>query len=276
MNELLKKFYYILPANYREIIRKLFRRYSYFVGQIMFTVIFPLMQDRRIQDFNAFEQRMYSQNGEDGIIKIILYKIGVTNKFCVEFGVGDGEECNTRYLIEKEGWSYLHMDGNENLKSFSDIKREFITAENINLLFEKYHVPKEFDLLSLDLDYNTYWVWKAIRGYMPRMIVIEYNSSINVDENKVVPYDPAGVWDETQYFGASLLALVNLGNLKGYTLVYCDKKGVNAFFVRKDLLGNHFQIKDIKDIYKPPMYGKKVDGKYGHKPTNKTFITDIL
>src|SRR5438552_12778983 len=97
--------------------------------------------------------RIYSQNGEDGILRAIFMKMGTTNKFCVEFGVGDGKSCNTRRLTEKEGWHALLMDMNEKAPSF--VKREFITPDNINELFLKYDVPKEFDLLSVDLDYNT-------------------------------------------------------------------------------------------------------------------------
>ena len=55
-------------------------------------------------------KKIYSQNGEDGILDFIFSKIGTTNKFSVEFGVGNGFECNTVYLLEKKGWSGLMMD----------------------------------------------------------------------------------------------------------------------------------------------------------------------
>jgi hypothetical protein len=236
-------------------------------------VAWGFMSGGRIDDINAFEQRIYSQNGEDGIIRIIFHKIGHANKFCVEFGVFDGSECNTRYLIEKHGWRYLHMDGGDYKRLYTDVKKEFITAENINLLFRKYNVPEEFDLLSIDIDFNDYWVWKAIEGYRPRAVVIEYNSSIPPTESKAVKYEPYGRSYGTNYFGASLLAFVKLGELKGYTLVGCDKTGTNAFFVRSDLVGDHFTIKDIKEVYRPPAYGQIVNGKFiGHPPSDKPFI----
>jgi len=53
-------------------------------------------------DINLHEKKIYSQNGEDGIIEFIFSKIGTTNKFSVEFGVGNGYECNTVYLLEKK------------------------------------------------------------------------------------------------------------------------------------------------------------------------------
>ena len=59
---------------------------------------------------NEFEKKIYSQNGEDGIIDYIFSKIKTTNKFSVEFGVGDGFESNTAYLLEKKNWNGLMMD----------------------------------------------------------------------------------------------------------------------------------------------------------------------
>ncbi len=233
-------------------------------------LIAPFLRNKNIEDINIFEQRFYSQNGEDGIIKIIFDKIGITNKFCVEFGVGDGGECNTRYLVEA-GWSFLHMDCN--VCSDLSIKKEFVTAENVNFLFKKYAVPEEFDLLSIDVDLNDYWIWKAISGYSPRVVVIEYNASISPAESLAVEYDPSAHWDGTNYFGASLLALAKLGTKKGYALVGCDSAGVNAFFVRDYLIEDKFEIKSIEQLYKRPRYGEKFNGKYlGHPSSQRSMI----
>ena len=261
-------------------------------------------------DINSHEKKIYSQNGEDGILEFIFSKIGITNKFSVEFGVGNGFECNTVYFLENKGWTGLMMDygadqnikwtgvakkawSNKNLSISEnvkrdlkfikkiinrskrssrfkrDIKNERVTAENIQKLFQKYNVPKNFDLLSIDIDYNDYWVWKSIIDYFPRVVVIEFNSSIPPNESRVVPYDANAVWDGTNYFGASLLALRNLGLKKGYTLVGCDNNGVNAFFIKSDLIKN-FKINTIEKLYRPPQYGKIVNGVHiGHPPSNK-------
>jgi len=272
------KLYHKLPIRYQKLVKRCYKfiseAYRKFIANLKFTFFWPFIRNKKIKNINLFEQKIYSQNGEDGIIKIIFYKIVTTNKFCVEFGVGDGHGCNTRYLIEKEGWGYLHMDSGDYTKPYTHIKKEFITAENINSLFRKYNVPKEFDLLSIDIDYNTYWVWRAIKGYRPRVVVIEYNASISPTESKTVKYDPDRMWDGTNYFGASLLTLAKLGKSKGYTLIGCDSVGINAFFVRNDLIKNNFEIKTIKEIYRPPKYGKKINGRYvGHPPSSKSMVS---
>lgn len=164
---------------------------------------------------NDWEMRVYSQNGEDGILQYIFYKIGTTNKYFVEFGVESGKECNTRYLRE-QGWQGLWMDASYENKL---VKKEFVTPNNIEHLFKKYSVLQVFDLLSIDVDSNDYWIWKAITKYCPRVVVIEYNS----------------VWKKKTDFGVSLATMVALGRKKGYRLVACDQKGINAFFVRSEI-----------------------------------------
>ncbi len=259
-------------------------------------------------DINQHEKKIYSQNGEDGILEFIFSTIGTTNKFSIEFGVGHGSECNTIYLLEKKGWRGLMMDyraesavqtdspPKPSSGPFKDIKRsikallgkptqaqpvttypldiknEKVTAENIQQLLQKYDVPQHFDLLSIDIDFNDYWVWKAITDYAPRVVVIEFNSSIPPTESRVVPYDPNARWDGTNYFGASLLALTNLGASKGYTLVGCDSNGVNAFFCKSELISN-LQLSSIQDLYRPPRYGEVKHGVHtGHPASEKTMV----
>ena len=119
--------------------------------------------------------------------------------------------------------------------------------------------------MSIDVDGNDYWIWKALVDYDPRVVVIEYNSSFPPNKYKVIKYNPKSRWDGTKYFGASLLALTKLAESRGYVLLGCEAWGINAFFVKKELIKENFELKNIKELYKPPRYGKKVKGKYiGH------------
>src|SRR5690348_8229903 len=113
-------------------------------------------------DLHYYEQKIYSQNGEDGVIQKIFHIIGTSSKYFVEFGVENGMECNTRYLREGCHWNGLMMDARYS-NPLIHLMKETITAENINLLFEKYHVPYQFDLLSIDIDYNDFYVWNGIK-----------------------------------------------------------------------------------------------------------------
>jgi hypothetical protein len=111
-----------------------------------------------------------------------------------------------------------------------------ITAENIATIFDSHRVPDEFDLLSIDIDGNDYWVWRALRRFRPRVVVIEYNAAYAPPKRWVMAYNVDHRWDETTYYGASLTSLEFLGAELGYALVATDDAGVNAFFVRRDLV----------------------------------------
>lgn len=197
-----------------------------------------------------YEKNIYSQNGEDGITEYIL-SIIPHKKYYVELGVGDGKECNCR-ILKDLGYEGIMVDCGGNDK---EIKKEFITAENIASVFAKYNVSGG-GVLSIDIDGNDFWVWKALpREYQFDLVIVEYNSSLGYKESIVLPYQNDFKWDGTDYFGASIAALEKLGREKGYTLIYAERKGVNLFFLNNKhghLLSGRLTI---RDIYKPPFWG---------------------
>lgn len=179
--------------------------------------------------------------------------IGTTNRHFVEFGCEDATQCNAAHLLT-QGWTGLFMDGaGISRNPRATVQAEFVTAENVNALFAKYDVPEQFDLLSIDVDGNDYHIWKAIT-YRPRVVVIEYNAHIGPAHALVMPYDAAFVWNGSDYFGASLRAIRELGASKGYELLYCDSTGVNAFFVARECLAPGFEVPSIESVYRAPNY----------------------
>jgi hypothetical protein len=106
---------------------------------------------------------------------------------------------------------------------------------NVEALFAQAGVPEEPDVLSIDVDGNDYWIWRALERHRPRVVVIEYNGDLPPDSQQVMPYTPGFRWDHSSGYGAALGALEALGADKGYTLVHTESAGVNAFFVRSDL-----------------------------------------
>jgi len=174
----------------------------------------------------------YSQYGESRILSNIFDKIGTINNFSVEFGASDGYKfSNTRFFLNM-GWNGLQMEGI--IKGDSEVKSEFITAENINDLLEKYEVPENFDLLSIDIDGNDYWVWKEITR-KPNVVIIEYNSNFNINDSFVLEYDPEHIWDGTYAYSASFNAMKKLGESKGY-YIYKEHRFTNLIFVKNEFI----------------------------------------
>lgn len=192
--------------------------------------------DQLFEDLEAHERSVYSQCGEDGVLLRLFEHIGTTSRTFVEFGAWDGLRfSNTANLRLNHGWTGLLMEGSDRADG-EIVRRELVDAENVNELFARYGVPESFDLLSIDIDGNDYWVWKAIQGFRARVVVIEYNAHFGLEVSKTMPYDANHVWDKTGYHGASLAAVRKLGLKLGYSLVYTETYGPNAFFVLRSEL----------------------------------------
>ena len=78
------------------------------------------------------------------------------------------------------------------------------------------------------------------RGVPARVAVVEYNAAFSCASVWAIRPRSAKGWDGTFRHGASLGALDHVATRFGYRLVYCDAAGVNAFFVRSDLVGDNF------------------------------------
>jgi hypothetical protein len=215
--------------------------------------------------------KVYSQGMEDGMLAEIFRRIGCGSRRFVEIGIQDGVECNSAYLL-LQGWSGAWIEGDGINASrargiFSaypvTISNEFVTIDNADDLISRVAECDDLDLLSIDIDSNDYWIWKAVEAVRPRVVVIEYNATIPPHLRRTVAY-PAQPWNGSNFFGASLGALVALGNAKGYCLVGCSPAGVNAFFVREDLVGDQFVAPfTAENHYEPPRYFLSVPA--GHR-----------
>src|SRR4051812_29946477 len=64
-------------------------------------------------DLTASEMRVYSQNGEDGVIAEVLRRIGPGSREFVEFGVERGVEGNCVALADLCGWGGLFLEAVE-------------------------------------------------------------------------------------------------------------------------------------------------------------------
>ena len=211
--------------------------------------------------------KVYSQNQEDGILYYLLSQLSERNGFAVELGAGDGIECNTGFLVREQGYTSYFIDGSpywlnlgKNAYESMTVKGtpificSWITRENIIELLEENHIPKEIDVLSVDIDGNDYWILEEImkqKRLDPKIIVVEYQDIIGPEKALSVPYDPYfnhtnyDCWNGPNYCGASLPAFIYLLR-DTHVFVGCEKQGFNGFFLRKDLVNDRLQ--EMKDI----------------------------
>jgi hypothetical protein len=207
------------------------------------------MRRKQLTGLHEAEYCVYSQWGEDGICNWLLDQLPNIPETFVEFGVENYTESNTRLILKVRNWRGLVIDGSQ--KNVDDIKGQdiywkhdlkalcaFIDRDNINNIIESAGIVGDIGLLSIDIDGNDYWVWQAIRVISPAIVVCEYNAVLGDVYPISVPYrsefqrtkaDPSNL-----YFGASIKAMILLGQSKGYTFVGSTSTGANAFFVRND------------------------------------------
>jgi hypothetical protein len=207
-----------------------------------------------LQSLDAYEFRVFSQFGEDGILQHLIEEAGIQahERIFVEFGVQDYQESNTRFLLQGCNWGGLIIDGSKewmtsvrnsslcwryNLQALA----AWIDRDNINELISSAGISGEIGILSVDIDGNDYWVWEAIICINPIIVVCEWNSSFGPDHSVSIPYDPLfnrlTAHHSHQYWGASVQALQQLGLKKNYELIGSNQAGNNLFFVRNDRLG---------------------------------------
>ena len=193
-------------------------------------------------DMGRYGRKENSQNDEDGVLEYLFQMLPPRRRYYVEFGIGPTHR-DTAYagglegncvLLRKQGWDGLFMDGAVHPSEY-DVKTEFVTALNINALFEKHGVPDDVDLVSIDVDGQDIWIWLALQA-RPQVVVIEYNGGIPYGDSKAVPFDVSFQWDGSDFMGASFSAVVKIGAAKGYVPVYAN--GVNLIFVAKELVAN--------------------------------------
>lgn len=202
-----------------------------------------------LNNIQKAEFKVFSQWGDDGIIQFLIDYLVIENKIFVEFGVENYKEANTRFLMMNNNWSGLIIDGSKtnidfvkSMKWYYDYdliaNHSFVTCENINQLIQNNEIIGEIGLLHIDIDGNDYWVWKAIEVIHPIIVIVEYNSVLGMDKTWTVPYNPSFYRTTAHYsnlyYGASLSALCQLAEEKGYTFIGSNSNGNNAYFVRND------------------------------------------
>ena len=66
--------------------------------------------------FNKFGDNVHSQNGEDGVIKEILKRLGLNkseNYWCVEFGAWDGIHLSNTFSLVEKSWNAVYIEGDK-------------------------------------------------------------------------------------------------------------------------------------------------------------------
>jgi hypothetical protein len=190
-----------------------------------------------------------SQCGEDGILAKALSLLPERTSWCVEFGAWDGKKYSNTYdlvtshnyrgvFIEADTVRFRDLEQTHGASGRNVLLNAFVgfsKSDSLDVLLSRCEIPKNFDLLSIDIDGNDYHVWEAMQEYRPKLVIIEFNPTMS-NSALFVQEKQNGISQ-----GSSPASLVELGRRKGYELVAAMP--FNLLFASSE----YYQAFDIPD-----------------------------
>jgi len=231
--------------------------------------------------------KSFAQNNEDEIVIDLFFKKNIKNGVFIEFGAWDGVHLSNCKLLADHNWSGFFIEGNslrfedckKNYKDNNKIKvlNKFIDEKyTLNDLIKENNIDK-IDVLSIDIDGKDLTELKRLTLVKPKVIIIEYNSTI--------PFD-VECEDNIGGNGSSYLSINNHLSKNNYELI--NFTVFNLIFIEKDFNQNEnkkVEVFEMIEKLKPVRFGfnnfgemffienKKIQKKELFKfPTMKNFI----
>ena len=157
---MLSKICYIIIKKIIEFIKylnldqKVFDKFVFCIGINQFTSARQNYKD--FKTLHEAELKVFSQNGEDGIIDYLVHQLDIPSPNFVEIGIGNYRESNTRFLYNRIHSKGLIIDRLDQLhvkvkpyvnlwKGDLRICQKSITSKNINEILDKYCDYKIFN-----------------------------------------------------------------------------------------------------------------------------------
>jgi hypothetical protein len=202
-------------------------------------------------NFHEVSFKIFSGNGQDGILLYLLTILGIKHHRIIDIGCGDGVSGNSANVIINHGFQGLLIDGDQPSLERGSIFysklgltynnpphfiNAILTKENVNAIISNSFSEDGIDILSIDIDSIDLYILDSISCVQPRIIVLEFNNAWGPTDAKSVPYQDgfAREWvDGLLYGSASLAAFNKVLKAKGYWLVGCDPSGFDAYFIRE-------------------------------------------
>ena len=217
---------------------------------------FEYTLDLPANTYHKYCKNIYSQNGEDGILEQLLKELEIKNGTFCEFGASDGiTSSNTYNLIKNHHFSGIAIES-DGLRYFQCVKN-YKPYPNVQVFYgivlyddrncdlngwlKRGKLPHDLDVLSIDIDYDDYYVWENLTEFNPKIVIFETNSyrdpvfeELPGKPSNEYNIDVLKMWYSPRVAcGCSFISAVRLGLQKGYIPVSYTG---NITFVRKDLV----------------------------------------
>ena len=183
-------------------------------------------------------------HGEAKKLLELTSELNINNGYYVDIGASDGWTSSSTFPFAKDKkFSGLSIElDDKKFKKMQYIYRNFqnvqlskskVTPLNIIDLLKGFDVPKNFDILNLDIDsYDLFVIKELLQSFHPKIISMEINEKIPIPIYFTVTYDENHFWKGDHFFGCSLQAAyeeLSKFDYKLYTVLYN-----NAIFISKN------------------------------------------
>lgn len=162
----------------------------------------------------------------------------------VDIGAGNGSTMSNTARLAKNGWTGLDLEASsQSEEEFAKIYMDYplvkfhldkVTPLNVNQLLQAYNIPKDFGVLSLDIDGYDYFVLQnLLQEYRPRIIITEINEKIPPPLEFTVLFDETYSWERNHFYGQSICKLKKLCDAYNYAIVHLEYN--NVFLVPMEI-----------------------------------------
>jgi len=239
-----------------------------------------------LSDIRQAEVRVFSQNGEDGILDYIFEQLRLIKPNILEIGVGDFTECNSKfanffrssgvYLVDSDvGLSQIYEKyRSRRINSRFFFEQIWIDVANARDVFDRAKSKLgTIDVVSIDIDGNDFWVLQEFPLDGVQVLIVEYNPSLSDSKPISVVYDPG--FDRTRkhyswkYYGATLEAFQHYLEENGFCFIGATSQGTNAFFVKLE------SAQLFSKVIKKPAEYKNIDSREARKQDGTLSFVDI-
>ncbi|MCA1818176.1 MAG: hypothetical protein LC746_17670 [Acidobacteria bacterium] len=164
----------------------------------------------------------------------------------VDLGAGDGVKGSNTFALFAAGWRGLGVEMSarragrlaKTYEQFPHVEAVCarVTPQSVGALLREHKVPRDFSVLSLDIDSYDYFVLDALLSeFRPQLVVTEINEKIPPPVRFHVKYD-ADFQLRHHFYGYSIQSLAELCARRGYAILELEYN--NAFIAPAELAGD--------------------------------------
>jgi hypothetical protein len=187
-------------------------------------------------------EQIYSMRNEQLHLKYLANLLDKRDGYVIDIGAGDGKHWSNSYYFVERGWNAILIEGRadqliaaiKNLKPHGGkhvFVSTYVTPDTICELLAGCNTPRQFEVLTVDIDSYDFELTKNLLSfYRPMIMCVEINERLPPPIKYYLKYErDAHRTDMTIVASASISTWYEMLSEFGYSLYYLDYNNLIAF-----------------------------------------------